>query len=128
MPVPSKPVTKKPAVKKSATPSTPPAPTVSKAEAVRTALKHGVEAPADISAFAKDKYGLDIPAQQAGTYKAQIRAKQPQASGETKKAIPAAAKHGGGGETDLIIATEMLKPLVKQHGADRLKKIVDLLD
>jgi hypothetical protein len=126
MPVPSKPVKKVTAKKPTAKTAAPPA--ISKAQAVRLALKEGVDTPAEISAFTKAKFGLDIPAKQASVYRYQITAKERKGtSATTKKLIPAAAKHGGGGETDLIGAMEMLKPLVKEHGAERLKKIVDLL-
>jgi hypothetical protein len=57
--------------------------------------------------------------------KAQTRAK-----GRTSAKAPVkeAMTHRGGGETDLIVAMEVLKPLVKEHRAARLEKIVDLLD
>jgi hypothetical protein len=111
-----------------------PAQAISKAAAVRQALAEGIDGLDDIAAYVKAKHGHEIPKPQISAYKAQTKAK---AAGVAPKAVPEkkpkalvqqVAKHGGGGETDLIVAMEMLKPMVKEHGVERIKKIVDLLE
>jgi hypothetical protein len=107
--------------------------TVSKAEAVRQALAAGLDGLDDIAKFVKAKHGHEIPKPQISAYKAQTKAKaaaaalNPVAEIISNPAIQQAAKHGGGGETDLITAMEAIKPYVIEHGAERLKRIIDLL-
>jgi hypothetical protein len=109
-------------------------PAVSKAAAVRAALADGLDGLDDIAAYVKAKHGHDIPKPQISAYKTQEKAKSrkgehpvPKAA-KPKSAVLPAVKHGGGGETDLITAMEAIKPYVKEHGAERLKRIIDLLD
>jgi hypothetical protein len=109
-------------------------PSISKAAAVRAALADGLDRLDDIAAYVKAKHGHDIPKPQISAYKTQSKAKtagtapKPVAEKKAKPAAPQVAKHGGGGETDLITAMEAMKPYVKVHGAERLKRIIDLLD
>jgi hypothetical protein len=110
-----------------------PAKTVSKAEAVRQALAAGLDGLDDIAKFVKAKHGHDIPKPQISAYKAQTKAKAAAAALNSdadlkpNSAVQQAAKHGGGGETDLITAMEAIKPYVIEHGAERMKRIIDLL-
>ena len=110
-----------------------PAKTVSKAEAVRQALAAGLDGLDDIAKFVKAKHGHEIPKPQISAYKAQSKAKAAAAALNSvaemkpKSTVQQAAKHGGGGETDLITAMEAIKPYVIEHGAERLKRIIDLL-
>jgi hypothetical protein len=107
--------------------------TISKAAAVRAALAHGLDGLDDIAAYVKAKNGHEIPKPQISAYKAQENARNRKGSepapklAKPKPAVLPAAKHGGGGETDLITAMEAIKPCVKEHGAERLKRIIDLL-
>jgi hypothetical protein len=105
---------------------------ISKAAAVRQALAEGSERLDDIAAFIRTKHGIEIPRPQLSAYKAQARAREQKIHTGLKPSkaptpIPKAAKHGGGTETDLIEAMETLKPYVNEHGAERLKRIIDLL-
>jgi hypothetical protein len=105
---------------------------ISKAAAVRQALAEGFESLDDIAAFIKTEHGIEIPRPQLSSYKAQARAREQKTHTDSKPSkaptpIPKAAKHGGGAETDLIEAMETLKPYVNEHGAERLKRIIDLL-
>jgi hypothetical protein len=104
-------------------------PAVSKAAAVRAALADGLDGLDDIAAYVKAKHGHDIPKPQISAYKAQEKAKGRKVDEPVPKAPkPKPAVHGGGGETDLITAMETMKPFIKEHGAERLKRIIDLLD
>ena len=105
---------------------------ISKAAAVRQALAEGFESLDDIAAFIKTEHGIEIPRPQLSAYKAQARAREQKTHTGSKPSkaqtpIPKAVKHGGGAETDLIEAMETLKPYVNEHGAERLKRIIDLL-
>jgi hypothetical protein len=110
-----------------------PEPAISKAAAVRAALADGLDGLDDIAAYVKAKHGHDIPKPQISAYKAQEKAKGRKAdepvpkSRKPQPAVLPATKHGGGGETDLITAMEAIKPFVKEHGVERLKRIIDLL-
>jgi hypothetical protein len=116
---------------------------ISKAEAVRAALSAGKESPGDIQEFVLTKFGHDIPKQMISSYKAQEKAKQ-----EKKAAAPKAepAKRGPkpkaplvegyvappekpkvAGEPDVLLALEGVKELVNQFGADKVKRMVDLI-
>jgi hypothetical protein len=111
-----------------------PEPAISKAAAVRAALADGLDGLDDIAAYVKTKHGHDIPKPQISAYKTQEKAKVRKSqepvpkSAKPKSAALPTAKHGGGAETDLITAMEAIKPYVKEHGAERLKRIIDLLD
>jgi hypothetical protein len=84
--------------------------------------------------YVKTKHGHEIPKPQISEYKALEQARgrkvfEPAPKpAKPKPAVLSAAKHAGGGETDLITAMEAMKPFVKEHGAERLKRIIDLLD
>jgi hypothetical protein len=111
-----------------------PEPAISKAAAVRAALADGLDGLDDVAAYVKTKHGHEIPKPQISAYKAQEKAKSrkgehpvPMAA-KPKSAVLPVARYGGGGETDLITAMEAIKPYVKEHGAERLKRIIDLLD
>jgi hypothetical protein len=115
--------------------------TVTKAEAVRQAIAAGMDAPGDISDFAKSHFGLDIPKPQASAYKAQLKARGKKAGGEaTPKARrgrkPKAAVEGylapppkvvPTGEGDLLEALKSIKHLVSTHGVAKVHEMVDLL-
>jgi hypothetical protein len=114
-----------------------PSPAVSKADMVRAALADGMETPTDGLGFIKSKYGVDFPRPMWSSYKAQLRAQ------EQKKALkrgkpgrkPKAAVEGYiappkievKGDGDLIDALEAMKPLVASLGAEKVKRLVDLL-
>jgi hypothetical protein len=105
---------------------------ISKAAAVRQALAEGFESLDDIAAFIRTKHGIEIPRPQLSAYKAQARAREQMThTGPKPSKAPTptakAAKHSGGAKTDLIEAMETLKPYVNEHGAERLKRIIDLL-
>ena len=96
--------------------------------------------------YIKDKFGIDINPQ----YFSGIKSRTKAAGGETKKADPApkgkpgrkpkavapvAAKApatakatpASNGELDLLESLETLKPLIASMGAEKVKRLVDLL-
>lgn len=106
-------------------------PAISKAEAVRQALSAGMDRPADGVEFIKAHYGIEIENQTFSTYKAQQKAR----AAKKEVAKPKAAVEGylappkieAAGDGDLLGAMEAMKPLVASLGADKVKRIVDLL-
>jgi hypothetical protein len=119
-----------------------PEPTISKAEAVRVAISAGKESPGDIHDFVLTKFGHDIPNQMVSSYKAQEKARQ----AKKEAAKPTSAKRGpkpksplvdgyvaspekpkAAGEPDVLLALESVKELVGQFGAEKLKRMVDLM-
>jgi hypothetical protein len=122
-------------------------PTVSKAEAVRIALSEGLESPGDIHDFIKARFGHDIPNQTISSYKAQEKARQakkaeavapvaePAKRGRKPKAatplvegyVAPPEKPKAAGEPDVLLALESVKELVNTYGADRVRRIVELL-
>lgn len=115
---------------------------VSKAEAVRQALAAGMESPGDGVGFIKSNYGIDMEKQAFSSYKAQAKARDAKHSDAEPKGKPgrkpkAASVEGYlapppkpravGEEGDLIASLETLKPLIASYGADKVKRLVDLL-
>jgi hypothetical protein len=93
---------------------------------VRAALAEGLDQPTDGVAYIKAEFCIDLPRPMWSSYRAQLKAGEQEASGAAPKPS-VSPKHGGGGETDLIDAMETLKPYVAEHGAERLKRIIDLI-
>jgi hypothetical protein len=120
---------------------------ITKAEAIRRALAEGLTKHEDAAPFIKTNYGHDVspghfaasksrekspgePAQEAprrgrppkkteGVTVKVKRGRKPKAA-----AAPVATPNG---EQDLIGSLELLKPLIAAHGADKVKRLVDLL-
>ena len=105
--------------------------TMSKAGAARAALANGIMVPKQASAYIKRKYDIDISPQQFSAEKSRLKLRS---GGE----IPftnsdSSRSHGEGfsglnGQTDLLHALELIKPLIDQLGAEKVKRMVDLLD
>jgi hypothetical protein len=120
---------------------------ISKADAVRAALSAGKELPGDIHDFVLSKFGHDIPKQTISSYKAQEKARQEKKAAAAPKAEPAKrgpkpkaaapaavegyvappAKPKAAGEPDVLLALEGVKELMATYGADKVRRIVDLL-
>lgn len=103
---------------------------VSKAQAVRDALAEGIEGLGDIDAFVRSRYGLEISRPMISAYKSQALGKRQgvaKASRATSDARPSRKASGGGGEADLLATLQALKPLVVAFGAERVKRLADLL-
>jgi hypothetical protein len=127
-------------------PATVIAPTISKAEAVRVAIFAGKESPGDIHDFVLKKFGHDIPNQMVSSYKAQEKARQAKKEAAAPKAEPAKrglkpkaatpvvdgyvappVKPKAASEPDMLLALEGIKELVGQFGAEKLKRMVDII-
>lgn len=113
---------------------------ISKAEMVRVALAEGMEKPDDGVAFIKARYGIDLPKPMWSSYRAQQKARDKKAAGSTESpkrgrkprqvaetGQVAPSKIQAKGNLDVIGALEALKPLVKQMGAEDVKRLVDIL-
>jgi hypothetical protein len=119
---------------------------ISKAAAVRDALEQGEDSPEDGVTFIKKVHGIEMTRQTFSSYKAQEKARQakkgvskgkpgrkPKAVAPVPKAplvegfVAPPEKPKAVGEPDVLLALEGVKELVSQFGADRVKKMVDLL-
>lgn len=120
---------------------------ISKAAAVRDALEQGEESPEDGVAYIKKIHGIEISKQMFSSYKTQEKARQAKKGGapkgkpgrksttwQSQKDAPPIesyftpeSKQPSGEEPDLIEAMEAMKPLVASLGAEKVKRIVDLL-
>lgn len=106
---------------------------ITKTQAVRNALADGLEKIDEIIEFAKTRHGLDISRQQASIYKSKEKMKG--ATGAKRGPKPKAAVDGylappkieAKGDGDLLDALEALKPLIASLGADKVRRLVDVL-
>jgi hypothetical protein len=104
---------------------------MSKADAVRAALKAGAKKPAEGAAFIKEKFGIEIGAQMFSAYKSQFAAKR-----SARKAQKGAGGIVGNGRSrtgsavgngkviDLVVE---VRKLSDQYGAGTVAKVVDAL-
>lgn len=113
---------------------------MTKARAARDALEQGYEGPQEAVAFILREYGIEMLPQHFSAVKSQLRKKErlagdgppaPARRGRRPAAetpTPAPSRRPNGGEDfDVLDAMEAIKPLVEQLGAERVKRIVDLL-
>jgi hypothetical protein len=115
---------------KSETDSSTAAKPMKKADAVREALKRGIKLPSAAVAFIKSEFGIDMPRQQFSVYKHEFSKRKGGKSMKVRAASPMPAMSQSGGKnrgTDVLGAMEAIKPLVAEFGADKVKRIVDLL-
>jgi hypothetical protein len=108
-----------------------------KADAVREALKEGVDSPQDGAAYVKQKFRLDITPQQFSTYKSIEKKKANgggtgvgngrRGGGRPKADRPAngAASKGTGNAADLA---RQVKSLVDAYGAGQVKSMVEVFE
>lgn len=111
---------------------------VSKSAAAREAIAQGIDSPDDAVAFIKQRFGIEMSKPHFSAVKSQLKKRE--AGGEAapkgrpgrkpKAAIEgylAPPKVVPTGEGDLLEALEAMKPLVASLGAEKVKRIVDLL-
>jgi hypothetical protein len=107
--------------------------TITMTGAVKAAIAAGVESPTAGVAFIKSQYGIDMPRNRFSIYKSRIRKRagspKPAAAAAApskvmKKPLPAKRFVV---DSDVLLALEAIKPLIEQHGADKVRRIVDLL-
>ena len=113
---------------------------MSKTDAIRAAVAEGHESPADGVDFIKRRFGIELSKQHFSATKSKLKTT---GGGQTKEASRATAparkkaarvegylappEQPAGGEGNLLDALEAIKPLIAQHGAESVKRMVDLL-
>jgi hypothetical protein len=100
--------------------------TITKAEAVRRALADGKESPPVGVAYIKEQFGIDIAPQHFSTQKSQLK-NRAGVKVKGKRGPKPAVAGGPEGEAGLLEALEAIKPLVAAMGAEKVKRLVDLL-
>jgi hypothetical protein len=100
-----------------------------KADAFRTAVAQGIESPKAISEFVKTTYGMEMSAGMVSAYKSMEKnkgkKKGPKRAAAAKVAM-AAEPDGNFTGRGLMESLESIKSLVKDHGADQVKRMVEL--
>jgi len=111
---------------------------MSKSAAARAAMAAGIESPQEASQFIRARYGIEMSPQHFSAVKSQMRKKDGDASRAraTRRRVsaqvegylaPPPRSAASVGDQDVLIALEAIKPLVEQYGADRVKRMVELL-
>jgi hypothetical protein len=100
-----------------------------KSDAMRAAIKEGIDKPQEASEYIKTKFGLDVTPQVFSSFKSISKKKEGEASAEPKPAAISAPKVNGkhvatGGAVDLA---RQLKGLVTQYGADEVSGMLGVL-
>ncbi len=95
---------------------------VSKADAVRAAMKEGVSKPQEAVAFIKEKFGLDISTGMFSNYKSVLGKKD---GSKPLKGVPGNKNTGLSGSVD-IESVEKIRDLVGRCGAEGVKQMVNL--
>ncbi len=106
-------------------------PSMNKVEAVRKAISDGVTVPLQGVEYIKNTFGIEVSPGYFTSIKsadklAEGARPKPKAASPAKPAAPA-AKKSTGGDSDVLTALENVKELVDQLGADKVKRMVDLL-
>src|SRR3954447_12957838 len=83
---------------------------MSKTDAIRAAMAEGIESPGDGVDFIKRRFGLEMSRQHFSATRSKLKSSE-----------------GQGEEGDLLSAMETMKPLVAALGAEKVKRIADLL-
>jgi hypothetical protein len=101
-----------------------------KAAAFRAAVAQGIVSPTAISEFVKTTYGMEMSAGMVSAYKSMEknkgRKKAPKATRAPKSDVPSGHQAGNGRNADLMASLESIKMLVKNLGADQVKRMADL--
>jgi|GEM_PF-3040196 len=109
---------------------------VSKADAARAALREGFGGPQEAVAYIKKTFGISMSPQHFSAVKSQETKKDETLKGKSEHKPKSQAVEGylapppkmvPTGEGDLIDILEKMKPLIAQYGADKVKRLVDLL-
>jgi hypothetical protein len=114
---------------------------ISKSEAARQALSAGLEGPEEATDFIRREFGIEMSRPHFSAVKSQLKKKEgtsatPGKPGRKKRLIPPAVetyqvpprtRAASAQAPDLIESLETLKPLIAQYGAEKVKRLVDLL-
>jgi hypothetical protein len=91
----------------------------------------GMATPDDGVGFIKAQFGIELPKAMWSSYRAQQKARDAKKAGGTSKRVEGylapPSRKSANGEGDLLAAMEAMKPLVESLGAEKVKRIVDLL-
>lgn len=98
----------------------------SKAGAARATLAEGITVPKVASAHIKKKYGIDISPQQFSAEKSRLKHRGG-LPGLGEGFLAAPPRHNAQDDSDILEAMAVIKPLITQLGADKVKQMVDLL-
>jgi hypothetical protein len=101
---------------------------MSKADAIRAALRAGIESPTAASQYIRNRFGIEVSRTHFSAFKCNERkAENPETPGAVKGYLASPPNLEPIDDRDLLIALEMMKPLVASLGPDKVKRIVDLL-
>jgi hypothetical protein len=114
---------------------------ITQSGAARAALEKGYEKPAEAVAYIKNTFGIDMNPQYFSAIKTRTKdlheaappKPAPARRGQKAKAarvegyLAPPEKPKVAGEPDVLLALEGVKELVSQFGADKLKRMIDLL-
>lgn len=113
--------------------------TVSKAEAIRRAIADGYDSPDKGTDYIKSTFGIEVSKAHFSANKSKLKSQDGSKSVTTtvkvkrgrkpriEGLVAPPAKAISGSEGDLLAAMEAIKPLVASMGADKVKRLVDLL-
>lgn len=110
----------------------------SKSDAVRMAIAAGFDGPQEGSGYIQSQFGLDVSPEHFSAVKSADKKKvlTEAPTGKPGRRLKAAVKGylapppqsaPADGQSELIEALEAMKPLVASLGADKVKRLVDLL-
>lgn len=109
---------------------------MSKAGAARAALADGYLVPREAIIHIKETYGIDMSPQQFSAEKCRLKARgvgEPdfgflkELAGSKQDGVVRAARRPDLSEPDLLESLEVMKPLIDRLGAEKVKRMVDLL-
>lgn len=112
-------------------PPAPAAPAVTKADAVRAAVAHGADVPAEGVAYIKAQFGIDITPQHFSSIKSQHKAKAGKPAGRRGRkpgtpATAAAPTRAAIGIPNVAGPLTTIKHLVETLGVDQVKEIAEI--
>jgi hypothetical protein len=117
-------------------PETGEAPKMKKSDAMREAIKRGIDKPQDASEFIKSEFGLDVTPQVFSSFKSISKKKGGNSSGGKRRGRPPQAQVAtgggvGGGNGRSSSPAELaraVKTLVDAHGAEAIREMVGVFE
>ena len=111
---------------------------MSKTDAIRAAVAEGHESPGEGVDFIKKHFGLEMSKQHFSATKSKLKktggsqSRKASQAPARKKAVKVEGylsppEQPAGRDGNLLDALEAIKPLIAQHGAESVKRMVDLL-
>jgi hypothetical protein len=110
---------------------------MTKAQVCRATLAEGIESAQEAVSYVKAKFGVDIKPTDFSLYKSKAKkqdgspkgkpGRKPMQATEASQIAPMPRPQPAVGDARLIEALEAMKPLVASLGAEKVKRLVDLL-